>query len=517
MVEYHDTAGQKGIVDSDLQTSLDNIPALGTHASLAPGPVNLQRQNFDARIDLSREHWRIRAGVQHRGNWGNSVGVAQALDPNNRYGSERWNTDITYHNPDFAKNWDVTAQASFLDSANEDLKRNLVLLPPGTRLPIGPDGNIDFNSSNLVTFPNGFIGNPEVFERHARANLSAIYSGFDQHTLRFGGGFNYDDLYKTAESKNFGLNPVTGQPIAFEPGPPLVNVSGTTAAFMPPATREDYFFFLQDEWRFARDWQFTAGMRYDYYSDFGDTVNPRLGLVWDVRYDLTAKLLYGTAFRAPAFSEKYIVNNPITLGNPDIKPETMETVEMAFDYKPADNLRLGFNLFHYWWSDMITFVPDAGAATTTAQNAGRQEGYGGELQAEWKATDTLKLLSNYSYQNSMDMNARQDAGTVPHHQVYLRANWEFLPDWHASPQIKWIIDRERVAHDSRPAVGDYNMLDFTIRRSRLVEHLEVAFSVRNLLDTDIREASPFSFPAAPIRNDFPMAGRNFYGEIRITF
>jgi iron complex outermembrane receptor protein len=117
----------------------------------------------------------------------------------------------------------------------------------------------------------------------------------------------------------------------------------------------------------------------------------------------------------------------------------------------------------------------------------------------------------------MDMTANQDAGNAPHHQVYLRANWEFLPDWHASPQIKWIVNRERVAGDNRPPVGDYSMVDFTLRRSRVAEHLEVAFSVRNLFDTDIRESSPFATGGAPIPHDFPMAGRNFYGELRLNF
>ncbi|MDD2759878.1 MAG: TonB-dependent receptor, partial [Methylomonas sp.] len=264
-------------------------------------------------------------------------------------------------------------------------------------------------------------------------------------------------------------------------------------------------------------WQFTAGVRYDYYSDFGDTVNPRLGLVWDARYDLTAKLLYGTAFRAPAFSEMYIVGNPVTLGNPSLRPETMETVELALDYRPLDDLHLGFNLFHYWWSDMITFVQDTGATTITAQNAGRQEGWGGELQAEWAATDTFKLSGNYSYQNAMDLATRLDAGNTPHHQVYARANWEFLPDWQASPQIKWIVDRERIAGDTRLPIGDYALVDFTLRRNRLADHVEVAFSVRNLFDSDIREPSPYGSGGAPIPNDFPMAGRNFYGEIRLKF
>ncbi|GAB6042124.1 hypothetical protein JCM17961_28000 [Endothiovibrio diazotrophicus] len=59
---------------------------------------------------------------------------------------------------------------------------------------------------------------------------------------------------------------------------------------------------LQDERAVAPDWQFTVGVRYDDYSDFGSTINPRLSLVWATDYDLSTKLLYGRAFRAPSLA-----------------------------------------------------------------------------------------------------------------------------------------------------------------------------------------------------------------------
>jgi outer membrane cobalamin receptor len=188
ILEYHDTDGQREIIDVDAQTAFDRF--FGTSASLAPGPVNLQRENFDARLDIARGDWRLRAGLQRRRDRGSGAGTAQALDPNNRYASDRWNVDLTYHNPEFTDNWDVTAQLSYFDTSQE-LERDLVLFPPGTQLPIGSDGNINrVNPLGLVSFPEGFIGNPGVFERHARFNMSAFYKGFERHILHAGAGFN---------------------------------------------------------------------------------------------------------------------------------------------------------------------------------------------------------------------------------------------------------------------------------------------------------------------------------------
>lgn len=91
MVEHHDTMSQRHTIDADSQTSLDQ--AVDTHASLVPGSVNLMRENFDARVDISRGFWQLRVGVLRRDNWSYADGVAPALDSHNRYGSERWKAE----------------------------------------------------------------------------------------------------------------------------------------------------------------------------------------------------------------------------------------------------------------------------------------------------------------------------------------------------------------------------------------------------------------------------------------
>ena len=246
ILEYHDTDGSGEIIDADAQTALDRI--FGTSASLAPGSVNLQRENFDARLDIARGDWRLRAGLQRRRNFGNGAGVAQALDPSGRFASDRWNVDLTHHNPELFENWDVTAQLSYLDTSQE-VERNQVVFPPGTRLPIGSDGNVNpVNPAGLVSFPDGFIGNPEVFERHARFNISAFFKGFERHLLRVGTGFNYGDVYKVRETKNFGPDPATGLPLPS--GGPLVDVTDTPFVFLREDNRKNYYFFwLSDTWR----------------------------------------------------------------------------------------------------------------------------------------------------------------------------------------------------------------------------------------------------------------------------
>lgn len=510
-LQYHRTDGQSETIDADAQTGLDAV--FGTTASLAPGPVNLERDNFDARLDIARGDWRLRAGLQRRRDWGNGAGVAQALDPVNRFSSDRWNLDLTYHDAHFSDNLDVQAQVSFLGTSME-VARNTVLFPPGTLLPIGPDGNVDpVNPAGLVTFTDGLIGNPWLYEHHYRAGASAFYTGFRDHTLRAGLGATLASVYKVKDEKNFGPGVIDGSVSPIDGT--LTNRTDTPYTFMPEDDRKNYYVFAQDVWSFASDWELTAGVRYDHYSDFGGTVNPRLAMVWSPRHDLTTKFLYGRAFRAPSFAETRLINNPAAIGNPDLDPETIETFELALNYRYTDTLGFDASVFRYCWDNIIEFVP--GPAGSTAENAGKQSGYGLELGADWRPVPELRVLMNYAYQKARDETSDQDAGYAPGHQIYARAEWQPLPNWKLVPQVNRVMSRARASGDNRPPVGNYTSVDLTLRRTHIRDHWELALIARNLLDEDAREPSLAGVPSAPIPNDLPLAGRNFLAELRYDF
>jgi len=485
-IEYGSTDGQHEIITADAQTGLDSL--FGTSASLAPGPVNLGRKYLDGRLDLGLRNWRLRLGYQGRRDVGTGAGVAQALDPAGDNESDRFNADLSYRLTTI-QSWDTSIELSYF---NTSARSNLVLLPAGA-----------FGGA----FPDGVIGNPDVYERHTRLGVSSFYTGWDRHRLRLGAGYNQSDLYKVAESRNYTFAP-GGIPV------PLASVTDVSdsAAFVREELRQVIYAFLQDEWSFARDWNLTAGVRHDHYSDFGDTTNPRAAIVWQTDYNLTTKLLYGRAFRAPSFAELYNINNPVALGNPNLKPETIDTLELALDYQISDKVRAGLNLFHYHMHDIIRPVTDPAPATTvTAQNSGDQEGHGVEFELNWSLTKALRLTGNYAFQRSEDQRTQTDPGNVPHHQAYLRASWQTLPKWSLSPQLKWIGERSRAAGDTRPNLDGYTLVDLTLRHTPAWHNgkLEFAAAVHNLFDASAYEPS---LSPGLIPNDFPLAGRNFYLE-----
>ncbi|HCI13693.1 MAG: TonB-dependent receptor [Gallionellales bacterium GWA2_60_142] len=480
------TDGFKEIVSVDAATRLDNI--FNTNASLAPGPVNTGFDAVDAHVDFGYEKWRLRGDYKQRSNVGTGAGISSALDPVGKDNNERISADLTWKDPQFSQYWGLGFTGSYLNHA--EVADNYNMYPPGTRLPTG-------------LFPNGMIGSPARWERQTRISGYATYSGFTDHSLRFGAGHEDLDLYRVRTVKNFLLN-ATGVPI---PTGPVIDY-GTIQPHQLPHRRLNNYLYAQDEWNFARDWMLTAGLRHDQYSDFGGTTNPRLAVVWDAAYNLTAKLLYGKAFRAPALLEQYGVN-PSGNGNPNLKPETIETMEAAIAWQATLNTQVNLNLFRYKIKDTIRTVANATAGTgSTFQNTGAQRGDGMELEAVWDASGKLRLTGNYAWQRSIDEVTNQDASYAPRHHINLRGDWQLASGWLLAPQVNWVADRKRPSGDTRPQVPDYTTVDLTLRTSRSMKQWNFSASVRNLFDATVLE--PSAAPGTALPNDLPMAPRSLW-------
>ena len=499
------TDGFAGTIAADAQTALDQ--SFGTHASRAPGSLATGYDSVDMRLDFALDQWRLRVGHIGRPHARVGAGLADALDPSAEGNGRYSNIDLTWHNANPGQDWALTAQASYYDIAEPNSE--VVLFPVGSALPLPlPEGT----PSSI-----GMVGQPQHWERQQRLNLSANYTGFAKHKLRFGAGYNHDDLYRVTETKNFtfvALPGIGNVPMCLNLECSVVNATEANGLlFLSPHLRRATYLYAQDEWSLAPDWQLTAGIRHDRYSDFGSTTNPRLAVVWDTAHNLTSKLMFGRAFRAPSFVELYIVNNPVSLGNVNLRPETISTTELAFAWQPLPELRTELGLFRYQLDDLIRPIANDDPTTgNTSKNAGSQRGHGLELGLSWDAASDLRLSGHYAYQRSTDETTNQDAGLAPHHHVYARADWRLARGWTLSGQINHVADRHRQAGDSRPPIPDYTIADLTLR-STWYKRWQFSLSLRNLFNTDAREPTGAA-SATNIPGDLPLPGRNGYLEVR---
>jgi iron complex outermembrane receptor protein len=295
----------------------------------------------------------------------------------------------------------------------------------------------------------------------------------------------------------------------------LTDVTNSQYVYLPNTNRSIWSLAIQDEWQIAQDWQLTAGVRFDHYSDFGATVNPRVALVWNINEQLTSKLLYGRAFRAPNFSEQGNANNPVLLGNSDLDPEIINTIELVFDYRPFQSLRTGFNLYYYVIEDGIEAESYDGLESGRFRIDNKdndQVGYGLEFEWNWQLHERFFISGNYAWQHSHDKVTDQDVAGVPEQQLYVAALWEFMPRWSLQTQLKWIGERSNMRGDNRKNLEDYETVDITLRGEKIMGHLNLAASVRNIFNKHAREPS---VPALP--DQIPTQGRSFYVEASVYF
>ncbi len=483
-LEYQDTDGPKEVITEDWQTVLDK--RLGTHASWAPGPINTQHRSYEARLEVAKEHWQWRAGLQQRDHVGRGAGVILALDPFGLVKAQRLNTDLTYHHPQLATHWELTAQASYYHDY-WGMEVPSFVLPPGT---------------GGGAFPEGKQMNTRMSEAHTAVNLFTFYTGWPTHTVRVEAGYTHADLYNVMSWRNY--NNRTNQWLG-----KMVDFSDTPYSALPEMTRRNWRLFIQDAWQFHPQWELTVAWRHYNYSDFGNTDNPNLGLVWHPSDKWTAKLLYARAFRAPSFAELYAAN-ATNVGNPQLKPELIDTLELALDYQVTSQLQFTGNMFYNRVTDSIT-TTDIPNQLQHYQNSGTRTGYGLSLAAQWKPSKNWTLQGHYDFQTATDQDSRHIPNS-PRQKFYLRTDWRFLPGWNLNTQANWVGSSYRSVGDSRPPISAYTTVDVTLRYQQEKQPWEVGLSVRNLLDTDAYEPSSAGNPT-----DLPLAGRSVWGEVRYRF
>ena len=150
-----------------------------------------------------------------------------------------------------------------------------------------------------------------------------------------------------------------------------------------------------------------AGVRLDHHSDFGQTVNPRLGAVWRANAQHVLKALYGEAFRAPS-PEEYLssfgvfdgsMSNGLFRGfgfripNFGLEPEKAKTLSLTWDWRPRQNLNFVTNLYRSQIENLVVTLPSSNVnaipgailiSPETKGNAGIQIQKGLDLMAQWR-------------------------------------------------------------------------------------------------------------------------------------
>ena len=447
----------------------------GTPWTTAPGDADTAYDALELFLKLAYKDFTYEGHLVNNSR-GVYVGFANALTDDNHIEYQNFWHELAYRR---ALTPSLTGTAKvYWDHFEQDA--SVQLMPPGTGF----------------SFPEGMIGGPMCKASTVGGEMQFDYDFTARNHLLL--GFHYEKMsqYDVKSISNFDPNNNNAYIGA-------VQDISADANWNKDAIRESYAAYLQDEWEVVDDVKLTAGLRYDHYNDFGDTTNPRAGVVWNFSKQGEVKLLYGEAFRAPNFSELYNDNNTSLVGNEALEAEEITTYEAAIGYRLTDRLAVDLNYFNLEISNQIS--RDTSMSPNEYANIGGSKSDGVELVLNYQfgAEDYLKLT--YTYQDPRDATTNEALPFVPNQRAGGSVNYALSRNVSGHADILWTGERSRPAGDPRSAVDPHTTVNVAVTAKNFYQGLEVRGAIYNLFDE--RYVDPdLSGATQYIPNDYPRAG-----------
>jgi iron complex outermembrane receptor protein len=468
-----DTNGMDAQVASDQATALDAL--FGTDTSMAPGPVDDWQRRYDFSLSVAWQNYSLQGKYVKR-NAGSFVGVANALNDESEQAYIDYFLEFAYVRP-ISQDINVSAKVYF-DYFEFD-----------NYWEIFPEG---FGG----VFPDGYLARSPATNERVGGDLFVEYNLHNQHKLLAGVTLEHQRQTDVSFSTNF--NPLTGAPLdEYQDVSGLWNWNGDH-------DRHIWAAYAQDIWDINEQLRLILGARYDHYSDFGGSFNPRTSLSWSFIDDFTLVLAYGSAFRAPTFAELYNINNPAILGNPGVQPEQIDTLELGLNAALGKRTHARATVFHNKIEDLIG-VQSSADAVAVSGNVGKLSVNGLELELESRLSDGSSLMFNYTFQDPENDLTDTDIPEVPRHKANLAFTYRHSRFVNLYTGLFYKGEVSRATGDLRHDIPDYVTVDMSLTWKDYIKHLEVKASVYNLLDEDYVDPSP----AGVMESDYPTPGRNF--------
>ena len=138
------------------------------------------------------------------------------------------------------------------------------------------------------------------------------------------------------------------------------------------ASRDNFAAYVELALPLTKMLEMQAALRYDDYSDFGNTTNPKLGLKFKPTNEILLRANWGRGFRAPTLVEItpsrgvffVQVNDPFTgatnvqvsgvfTGNPDLRPEKSRSTTAGVVWEPNNSFNASVDVYDISWSDIV--------------------------------------------------------------------------------------------------------------------------------------------------------------------
>jgi len=405
-------------------------------------------------------------------------GIANALNKNTLYNYESLFVEAGYKK-DISKDISLHARAYYDKNTPNN---TLEVFPAGFPAPI---------------YPNGILANSSWESTKKGMEVVGTYRG-DNFVFISGMMFEKQNIDKPTEIQNY--DPLTMAPY------PTMTLLPPELRSIAPVDREVYAFYGELIYEFSKSLKVSLGTRYDHFSDFGGTVNPRTGIVWEANENNIFKVMYGEAFRAPTFAELYNQNNPSIIGNPNLNPEKIKTVELGWQNSSFKRADFTLTLFHNKITDIISL-----GNTNMYGNEGSLVVLGLESEIKYNLGRGSYILANYTYQEPKnDDYDKALLSGISKHTAYIGLNYRFNENYNLYIDANYKSEQLRSPSDTKAPIESMIIANATLLVKELIDDdLTLKFTINNLLDEKAYHTSSVA--------DYPLAQRSFTAELKYKF
>jgi iron complex outermembrane receptor protein len=353
------------------------------------------------------------------------------------------------------------------------------------------DGDYVYDWNEDPLDPDLVVNRDEADGKWVGGELTFRKKMWEAHKLTFGG--EYRDNFELKQ-KNF--DPVD---------PPEIYLDDDRDS-------EFWALFIQDEFEIFQGLVLNAGVRFDHYSTFGGTTNPRIALIASPWESTTFKLLYGRAFRAPSAYELYYNDGDDTQkSNPDLDPETIDTYELVVEQSIGNNVRAIASGFYYEIDDLINLEVDTADDLLVFRNLDTVNAYGATLEIEGKWENGLGGRASYTYQKTENDTTGEELENAPRYLVKLNLTAPVI-------KKKLFAGTEALYTSSRKTVqgnrtGGFWLTNLTLSSARLWDHVSLSASLYNLFDKEYGDPGSTEHLQDVIEQD----GRTFRVKVTASF
>ncbi len=287
---------------------------------------------------------------------------------------------------------------------------------------------------------------------------------------------------------------------------------GQLQPLVPQSERQVNSAYLQNSWQPSEDWSLTLGAHYDDYDDVGSNLSLRSGLVYQFNPQSTLKLLFGEAFRAPTLFELNALIATGLIGNAELKPETVDTLDIVW-LQDWGRMQSSLTYYKSRFDNVIdtVLVDDivAGFASFQPQNLGTLDLSGWELELAAQLGDNWSTRLGFAQANQfVKLGSPQQNGSIALN--YQQQNWNanLSAVWHSS-----VLSRQ--ISDTQP--NEITIDSYWLLKSHWVYHwsesLTFSATINNLLDEDYSGYSPVN----GLEQGSPHRGRHWQVALRWGF